>query len=80
LIQLGSHEWGKGAFFSTIWARNVPQGELLSTNDVAGFAVGDSQFLNHPFRKDIELSLSGLPRCGSSLQKLKDFALPFSEV
>ena len=29
-------------------------------------------------RKDIELSPSGLPRCGSSLRKLKDFAPPFS--
>ena len=28
------------------------------------------------FRKDIELSPSGLPRRGSSLQKLKDFASP----
>ena len=30
-----------------------------------------------PTRKDIELSPSGLPRRGSSLQKLKDFAPPF---
>ena len=29
---------------------------------------------NSPSRKDIELSPSGLPRRGSSLQKLKDFA------
>ena len=35
--------------------------------------------LNCPSRKDIELSPSGLPRRGSSLQKLKDFAPPFQK-
>jgi hypothetical protein len=30
-----------------------------------------------PSRKDIELSPSGLPRCGSSLQKLKRLCFPF---
>src|SRR6266566_207780 len=35
---------------------------------------------NSPSRKDIELSPSGLPRRGSSLRKLKDFARPFPEM
>lgn len=35
---------------------------------------------NSPSRKDIELSPSGLPRRGSSLQKLKDFAFPFRDA
>src|SRR5436309_3411053 len=36
--------------------------------------------LGGPSRKDIDLSPSGLPRRGSSLRKLKDFAFPFSKM
>ena len=43
---------------------------------IANLSTFSANLPNSPSRKDIELSPSGLPRRGSSLQKLKDFASP----
>jgi hypothetical protein len=49
--------------------------QLITVPDPHGDALPYPN-LNCPSRKDIELSPSGLPRGGSSLQKFKDFAPP----